>query len=768
LRDNARVPSEFPAPEPPVHSGRLRGLGYELLEPLGHGGMGEVWRARDLKLDREVAIKFIAAATGSEHATQRFGLEARALARISHPNVVAVYSLGEIEGQPFLVYELVDGTSLDELIGELSWTRALAIIIDLARGLMAAHQVGVLHRDLKPANAMLTADGVGKLIDFGLAKLDGELLPILAAIDDVEPSQDAVPVRFLRSTTGELSVRPDLTEDLTEDRHAPSNHEHTNAQGLTRADTMLGTPRYVAPELWLGKPASASSDVYALALVAWELLSSRHAHVGAVGPELARMIVDVPLPKLSELRPDLPLSLAAVIDRGVAKRPLDRFRTAAEFCEALDRVRTQLSTTTAPSGSATGASGPSVSGPSGSGPWVLARPSSGPISGVITLPLHEPTRWVAAGDLNIALQQFGSGPNNVLFVPSWVSHVEAAWRFPPYASFMSRLGQFARVTVFDKRGTGMSDRIGSPVPIEERMLDIPAILDALELESVVLFGMQDGAALASVFAAAQPERVEGLICYASARRLLEAADYPFGMPAPMFAEICGAVMAHWGTPLFADFAAPSLAQDPEFLAWWSEYMRNGASPGTAKWMLELNATMDIAPVLPAIGVPTLVAHRRGDRMMPLPGGKMVADGILGARWIEFDGDDHLPWVGDSDSLLAVIAEFLADLEQLPRHPRRLLSLLAADGQVRRCRGPVDALRQALAGRFGAPALVEVGASDTDLEREMSERLALLHEYPAGSVFAGESAVVLCGGSGLRFEPVPAFARERLFEVFGPA
>jgi hypothetical protein len=300
------------------------------------------------------------------------------------------------------------------------------------------------------------------------------------------------------------------------------------------------------------------------------------------------------------------------------------------------------------------------------------------------------------------------------------------------------------------------------------MLDIPAILDALELESVVLFGMQDGAALASVFAAAQPERVRGLISYASARRLLEAEDYPSGMPAPMFAEICAAVLAHWGTPLFADFAAPSLAQEPEFLAWWSEYMRNGASPGTAKWMLELNATMDIAPVLPAIGVPTLITHRRGDRMMPLQGGKMVADGILGARWVELDGDDHLPWVGDSDSLLAVIAEFLADLDRLPRHPRRLLSLLAADGEVRRCRGPVDALRQALAGRFGTPALVEVGASDTDLELEMSKRVALLHEYPAGSVFAGQSAVVLAGGSGLRFEPVPAFARERLFEVFRPA
>jgi serine/threonine protein kinase len=715
-----------PAREPLMFGEQLRVLGYELLEPLGQGGMGEVWRARDRKLDRMVAIKFIGP-TGGPDATARFEVEARALARINHSNVVAVYQLGEVDGLPILVYELVDGTALDRLIGKLNWDQTLAVICDLARGLAAAHQAGVLHRDLKPANAMLTTDGVAKLIDFGLAKLDVVLAPIASSsgpLDAAAPIQPA-------SMPPVIVALADSTADLSTDRYVPESHARTRAQGLTSADSLLGTPRYVAPEIWMGKQASPATDVYALALIAWELLSSQHAHVGATGPELARMIVEQPLVKLSQLRPDIPAALAEIIDRGVAKRPLDRYRTATEFLEALERLR--------------------------------AKPSARPLvqRDPIVMPI---TRWIRAGELNLALQHFGDGPHELVFIPSWVSHCEAAWRFPPYASFMTRLGRLARVTVFDKRGTGMSDRIAHPVPVEQRMLDIGAVLDALELDSAVLFGMQDGGAIASVFTAMFPERVRGFIWYASARRLLEADDYPCGMPAPMFAEICAAVATHWGTPLFADFAAPSLAHDPEFLAWWSEYLRNGASPGTARWMLELNATLDIAPVLQAISTPTLLAHRRGDRMMPLRGGKIVADAIQGARWRELDGDDHLPWVGNGDALLEAIAEFLAELEQPPAHSRRLLTLLACGDELRRCRGPVDALYQALAGNFAGPILVDMGASDGALEQSMAQRLARLADRPAGSVFAGENAVVLAGGSGLSFELLDALAPDRVYAV----
>jgi serine/threonine protein kinase/pimeloyl-ACP methyl ester carboxylesterase len=716
-----------PAREPAVLGEQLHALGYELLGPLGQGGMGEVWRARDRKLDREVAIKFLAP-TGGSKSTARFQVEARALARINHPNVVTVYQLGEVDGQPILVYELVDGKSLDKLIGKTTWQQTLAIVCDLARGLAAAHQAGVLHRDLKAANAMLTADGVAKLIDFGLAKLDGVLTPISTSSWPNDVAASALPASM------QPAVDADDTAELSIDQLAPESHAHTEADGLTHTDTMLGTPRYVAPEIWLGKPANAATDVYALALIAWELLSSHHAHVGADGAALGRMIVEQPLAKLSQLRPDIPVALANIIDRGVAKRPLDRYRTAAELSDALEQLR--------------------------------AKPMPQPVEH--GSPMAAPiTRWIQAGDLNLAIQRFGDGPLELVYVPSWVSHCEAAWRSPAYTSFMARLGRLARVTVFDKRGTGLSDRLADPLPVEERVLDISAILDALEIESAVLFGVQDGGAIASVFTAMYPERVRGLIWYASARRLLWSEDYPYGMPASMFEDICAAVLAHWGTPLFADFAAPSLARDPEFLAWWSEYMRNGASPGAAKWMLELNATLDIAPVLPAISVPTLIAHRRGDRMMPLAGGKIVADAIQDARWCELHGDDHLPWVGNQDSLLVAIAEFLGELGPPPKKQRRLLSLLACGDERQRCEGPVDALYRALRGSFAGPVLVDTGVGDGQFERRMTERVERLAGQRPGRVFAGENAVVLAGGSGLSFELLDQFAPDRVYAVSNP-
>jgi serine/threonine protein kinase len=253
-----------PAREPVVFGEQLRALGYELLEPLGQGGMGEVWRARDRKLDRMVAVKFIGP-TGGPDATARFEVEARALARINHPNVVAVYQLGEVDGLQILVYELVDGISLDRLIGQPTWEQTLGIICDLARGLAAAHQAGVLHRDLKPANAMLTTDGVAKLIDFGLAKLDVVLAPIASSSGPIDAAAPVQPA----SMQPVLAPSPDSTAELSIDRQVPESHALTHAQSLTRADSLLGTPRYVAPEIWLGKQASPATDVYALALIAW-------------------------------------------------------------------------------------------------------------------------------------------------------------------------------------------------------------------------------------------------------------------------------------------------------------------------------------------------------------------------------------------------------------------------------------------------------------------------------------------------------------------
>jgi serine/threonine protein kinase/tetratricopeptide (TPR) repeat protein len=314
----------------PLHNDALLRLGYEPLALLGSGGMGRVWRARERSLERDVAIKLLATTELRERQRERFLLEARALARIQHPNVVVVYRLGEILGVPFLAYELIDGVGVDQLIGSLRWPRALAIAIDLARGLAAAHQAGVLHRDLKPANAMVTAEGTGKLIDFGLAKLLRD--------DDSNDSELLVPDESELTTPMVGSVV--LSEKTLSSGDTPNRGISTDGE-LTRRGALLGTPRYIAPELWHGARASPQTDVYTLGLITWEMLTGKLAHAAPSvlendGSEALRTRIETPLRSVATLLPEVPRELATIVDRAVCKLPSGRFHSAAELQHALE------------------------------------------------------------------------------------------------------------------------------------------------------------------------------------------------------------------------------------------------------------------------------------------------------------------------------------------------------------------------------------------------------------------------------------------------
>jgi serine/threonine protein kinase/tetratricopeptide (TPR) repeat protein len=322
----------------PLHNDALLSLGYEPLALLGSGGMGRVWRARERSLERDVAIKLLATSELRERQRERFLLEARALARIQHPNVVVVYRLGEILGLPFLAYELIDGVGVDQLIGSLRWPRALAIAIDLARGLAAAHQAGVLHRDLKPANAMVTSEGTAKLIDFGLAKLlrdDDDDDSELVAPDESEMTAPMLGAAIISEKT--------LSSGDTPNRGVNSGGVSSDGGDLTRRGALLGTPRYIAPELWHGARASPQTDVYTLGLITWEMLTGKLAHaapggmgIESEGSEALRTRIETPLRSVATLQPEVPRELAVIVDMAVCKHPSGRFRSAAELQHALE------------------------------------------------------------------------------------------------------------------------------------------------------------------------------------------------------------------------------------------------------------------------------------------------------------------------------------------------------------------------------------------------------------------------------------------------
>ena len=280
--------------------------------------------------------------------------------------------------------------------------------------------------------------------------------------------------------------------------------------------------------------------------------------------------------------------------------------------------------------------------------------------------------------LNVAYSLRGDGPIDLVLVPGFVSHLEGSLELPALERAVRRLARFARVISFDKPGTGLSDPIDGPQTLEHRMEDLTAVLDAAGSEQAALFGISEGAPMSALFAATHADRTRALIMYGSYAKGSVDDDYPW---APELAQIEAAaemIDAEWGQGVWLDVYAPSAASDPEFVRWWRHYQRLAASPAMATAVIRLAAEIDIRDVLPAISVPTLVLHRSGDFLWPIDGARFVAESIPGARFVELDGIDHFPFVGDVDSLLDEVESFLTGTRQAPEPDRRLLTVLFTD------------------------------------------------------------------------------------------
>jgi pimeloyl-ACP methyl ester carboxylesterase/DNA-binding winged helix-turn-helix (wHTH) protein len=293
-------------------------------------------------------------------------------------------------------------------------------------------------------------------------------------------------------------------------------------------------------------------------------------------------------------------------------------------------------------------------------------------------PLKIPeTMYAKSGNVNIAYQVVGDAPLDLVFVMGWVSHLEYFWKEPSFARFLQRLSSFARLILFDKRGTGLSDRVpNNELPtLEQRMDDVRAVMDAAGSERAALVGVSEGGPMCSLFAATYPEKTLALVMIGTYAKRVRDDDYPWAPTAEERQHFFNEMREHWGGPVGLEERAPSVASDPQFREWWATYLRMGASPGAALALTEMNAAIDVRKVLPTIRVPTLVIHRTGDECLKIEEGRYVAKHIPGAKLVELPGNDHLPFVGDQESILDEVEEFLTGVRHQPEPDTVLATIL---------------------------------------------------------------------------------------------
>jgi class 3 adenylate cyclase len=288
--------------------------------------------------------------------------------------------------------------------------------------------------------------------------------------------------------------------------------------------------------------------------------------------------------------------------------------------------------------------------------------------------LRPKTEYARTGGLHIAYQVVGQGPFDLVYVPGWISHVELAWEEPTLASFLNRLASFSRLIVFDKRGTGLSDRVPhARLPsLEERMDDLRAVMDAAGSKRAAVFGTSEGGNLSALFAASQPERTIALILFGTFAKRTWSADYPWAPTIEGRKQRFERVEREWGSRTDFEHYVPSKVHDEAFMNRLGAYFRSAASPGAAVALLRMNTEIDIRHVLPAIHVPSLVMNRTADRSVNVEEGRWMAAQIPGARFVELPGEDHMPWVGDQDAILDETQEFLTG-KRPERAPDRVLA-----------------------------------------------------------------------------------------------
>ncbi|SDL17232.1 Pimeloyl-ACP methyl ester carboxylesterase [Catalinimonas alkaloidigena] len=286
------------------------------------------------------------------------------------------------------------------------------------------------------------------------------------------------------------------------------------------------------------------------------------------------------------------------------------------------------------------------------------------------------TQYTKSGRINIAYQVFGSGPIDLVYIPGWVSNIDWMWACPELVRFLQELGTLARVILFDKRGTGLSDRVVELSTLEERMDDIRAVMDAVGSEKAVLFGHSEGGSVSALFAATYPNRTMALITFGVFAKRRYTPEYPWAPTDDERQKVYDMIENSWGSgDMGLESLAPSKVDDKSFLDWLASYFRSGASPSAALVLTKMNTQVDIIDILGSIEVPTLLMQRTHDIDVKIEEGRFISQRIRGAKFVELEGSDHLFWVGNTAAVMAEMKAFIRDVKPNRKYDKHLLTIV---------------------------------------------------------------------------------------------
>lgn len=353
-------------------------------------------------------------------------------------------------------------------------------------------------------------------------------------------------------------------------------------------------------------------------------------------------------------------------------------------------------------------------------------------------------RYAKSGDIHVAYQTVGNGPIDLVLVRTTISHLEALWEEPSMARFLRDLASVSRLILFDKRGTGLSDRHVGMATLEDRIDDIRAVLDAVGSKRTVLFGTADGAPMSALFAATYPERTAGLILWGGITRGLWAPDYPWAATKEQQEALMAQDERDWGSDAHIDrltaLLAPSRLGDEQFRRWRKRLTRSGASPAEGLALAKMNLEIDVRPILSSIHCPTLVVHATGDRSVPLASGRYLAANIPGAKFLEIPTSDHLIWVNSEPTavLVSAVRQFVDSLHGTPESDRILTTVLFADivGSTRRAAEMGDAAWSRVLGEFTETSQTEVNRFRGRMIKSTGDGLLATFDGPTRAVRCG--------------------------------